>query len=114
MLKRGSSPAACQVEPAVNSVRSSKATSFQPFLVRWYRVLTPTTPPPMTNTRTWVFTGILRKNSGELAGRFGQEACYVVGERPPDLNMERMRTGAPQDDVRFAEHRARAHSHREG
>ena len=32
MLKSGSRPAACQVEPAVSSVRSSSTTSDQPFL----------------------------------------------------------------------------------
>ena len=37
-------PAACQVEPAVSSRRSSSTTSVQPALVRWYSTLAPTTP----------------------------------------------------------------------
>ena len=45
-------PAACHVEPAVSSRRSRSITSVQPSLVRWYRTLAPTTPPPMTTT--WV------------------------------------------------------------
>ena len=55
MLNSGSNPAACQVEPAVISVRSISTTSDQPNLTRWYNVLTPTTPPPMTTTRACVF-----------------------------------------------------------
>src|SRR3546814_7182647 len=51
MLNSGSSPAACQVEPAVSSLRSSSTTSDQPRFARWYRALTPTTPPPITTTR---------------------------------------------------------------
>src|SRR5438874_12925042 len=49
-------PAACQVEPQVSSPRSSSSTSFQPALVRWYRTLAPTTPPPITTTRASLFT----------------------------------------------------------
>src|ERR1700733_7308956 len=43
-------PAACQVEPAVSSLRSTRTTSVQPSSVRWYRTEAPTTPPPMTTT----------------------------------------------------------------
>src|SRR3984885_8673743 len=43
-------PAACQVEPAVSSLRSTGTTSVQPSSVRWYRTEAPTTPPPMTTT----------------------------------------------------------------
>src|ERR1700751_3984556 len=43
-------PAACQVEPAVSSLRSTSTTSVQPISVRWYRTEAPTTPPPMTTT----------------------------------------------------------------
>src|SRR6201993_4293280 len=43
-------PAACQVEPAVSSLRSTSTTSVQPSSVRWYRTEAPITPPPMTTT----------------------------------------------------------------
>src|SRR6185436_1298265 len=43
-------PAACHVEPAVSSRRSSRIASVQPAFARWYRTLAPTTPPPMTTT----------------------------------------------------------------
>src|SRR5579871_5134234 len=49
-------PAACQVDPQVSSPRSIKSTSFQPALVRWYRTLHPTTPPPITTAFAWLFT----------------------------------------------------------
>src|SRR5271154_6031325 len=55
MLNSGRSPAACQVEPAVSSARSSRTASVQPFKAKWYSVLTPTTPPPITTTRQCVF-----------------------------------------------------------
>src|SRR6187402_3890121 len=48
-------PAACHVDPAVSSRRSSRTTSVQPALVRWYRTLAPTTPPPMTTAWYWFF-----------------------------------------------------------
>src|ERR1700722_6957044 len=54
MLKSGKRPAACQVEPAVSSERSSRTTSDQPFFVRGYSVLTPTPPPPITPPRACV------------------------------------------------------------
>src|SRR3981081_4828638 len=54
--KLGQLPAACQVEPAVSSSRSSSTTSVQPSRVRWYSALQPTAPPPMTTTRAWLFT----------------------------------------------------------
>src|SRR6201985_1879610 len=43
-------PAACQVEPAVSSLRSTSTTSVQPNSVRWNRTEAPITPPPMTTT----------------------------------------------------------------
>src|SRR4029453_169297 len=55
MLKSGSRPAACQVEPEVSSLRSIRTTSDQPFLTRAYSVPTPTTPPPITTTRACDF-----------------------------------------------------------
>ena len=51
-------PAACQVEPAVSSRRSSSMTSVQPAFVRWYSTLAPTTPPPMTTTWADDFTSV--------------------------------------------------------
>jgi hypothetical protein len=38
--------AVCQVEPAVNSVRSSITVSVQPISAEWYRILQPTIPLP--------------------------------------------------------------------
>ena len=35
MLNSGSSPAACQVEPDVSSLRSSSSASVQPFFAKW-------------------------------------------------------------------------------
>src|SRR5437763_15674542 len=52
--KLGQLPAACQVEPAVSSSRSSSTTSVQPSRARWYSALQPTAPPPMTTTRAWL------------------------------------------------------------
>src|SRR5204863_7876068 len=42
-------------EPEVSSSRSISATSRQPALARWNSTLQPTTPPPITATRTWDF-----------------------------------------------------------
>src|ERR1700681_1807933 len=53
--KLGQLPAACQVEPAVSSSRSSSTASVHPSRVRWYSALQPTAPPPMTTTRAWLF-----------------------------------------------------------
>jgi len=51
-------PAACQVDPDVSSARSISRTSFQPILVKWYKTLAPTTPPPITATWAWFFMGL--------------------------------------------------------
>jgi hypothetical protein len=59
VLKVGQLPAACQVEPEVSSSRSTSTTSSQPSFTRWYSVLQPTTPPPITTTRAWVFMAAL-------------------------------------------------------
>src|SRR5438445_13505550 len=67
--KLGQLPAACQVEPAVSSSRSSSTTSVQPSRVRWYSALQPTAPPPMTRTRAWLF----------MDGR----SCAGFGDRHP-------------------------------
>src|ERR1700687_5799059 len=56
--KLGQLPAACQVEPAVSSSRSSSTASVQPSRVRWYSALQPTAPPPMTTTRAWLFMNV--------------------------------------------------------
>src|ERR1700733_13713137 len=53
-------PAACHVEPEVSSALSISSTSFQPAFVRWYRTLTPTTPPPITATCTCVLIDAFR------------------------------------------------------
>src|SRR6516165_5270913 len=53
--KIGQLPAACQVEPAVSSSRSSNTTSLQQRRARWYSALQPTAPPPITTTRAWLF-----------------------------------------------------------
>src|SRR2546430_902116 len=74
-------PAACQVEPQVSSPRSSSSTSFQPALVRWYRTLAPTTPPPITTTRASLFTDSPRLTS--LVGHRQQGACDPTASRPP-------------------------------
>ena len=49
--KVGTLPAACHVEPLVSSSRSRRIASVQPRRARWYRVLTPAMPPPITTTR---------------------------------------------------------------
>src|ERR1700730_4828764 len=61
MLNSGRRPAACQVEPAVSSARSSSTASVQPLSAKWYSVLTPTAPPPITTTRLCVFTCLISK-----------------------------------------------------
>src|SRR5262249_25524531 len=60
-------PAACQVEPAVSSLRSSSTTSFQPALARGSRMAQPGTPPPITTTRAWVsiFNSVLQSERCE-------------------------------------------------
>ena len=45
----GTFPAACHVEPAVNSFFSSKTQSVNPAFARWYKQETPTAPPPIIN-----------------------------------------------------------------
>src|ERR1700690_4123183 len=50
-------PAACQVDPDVSSARSISSTSFQPILVKWYKTLAPTTPPPITTIWACLFMG---------------------------------------------------------
>jgi hypothetical protein len=54
-LNKGRRPAACQVDPLVSSLRSIRTTSDQPFFARWYKVLTPTAPPPIITTLAWLF-----------------------------------------------------------
>ena len=48
LLDKISPLTACHVEPAVSSVFSSNITSFIPALARWYAILVPTAPPPIT------------------------------------------------------------------
>jgi len=48
--------------------------------------------------------------SGEVAaGDLAEHGGYVVAERAPDLEAKAVGGGAPQDDIGFAEHGARAH-----
>src|SRR2546427_7282909 len=112
MLNSGRRPAACQVEPAVSSVRSISATSAQPFLVRGYSVLTPTTPPPMTRTRTCVFTWAFSSN--DAARGFAEKLRYIGDEGAPHLDAKHLRFGAPEHDFGLRQHGARAHARREG
>src|SRR5438105_13030047 len=72
--KLGQLPAACQVEPAVSSSRSSSTTSVQPSRARWYSALQPTAPPPMTTTRAWFFMEHRVARSEER--RVGKEGRY--------------------------------------
>src|SRR6516162_7867712 len=65
--KIGQLPAACQVEPAVSSSRSSNTTSLQPRRARWYSALQPTAPPPITTTRAWLFIYALANCPGPHA-----------------------------------------------
>jgi hypothetical protein len=44
------SPALCHVVPAVSWFFSSSTTFFKPSFVRWYNVLEPNEPPPITTT----------------------------------------------------------------
>src|SRR5580700_7320155 len=67
--KLGQLPAACQVEPAVSSSRSSSTVSVHPSRARWYSALQPTAPPPMTTTRAWVFIEQLAGTPASADGR---------------------------------------------
>src|SRR5206468_4094020 len=71
-------PAECHVDPAVSSRRSSSTTSFQPALVRWYRTLAPTTPPPMTTAWNSFFIDSL-----SIVGRHA-----ALGDAPGDERVE--------------------------
>src|ERR1700674_2484292 len=91
-------PAACQVEPQVSSPRSISSASFQPALVRWYRTLAPTTPPPITTTLASLFTDppLLASlvGHGQLHGRTRAHRA-----RPEALDQP----GAEQRDRRIAQ-----------
>src|SRR6186997_1849975 len=76
-------PAACQVEPAVSSRRSSSTTSFQPALVRWYRTLAPTRPPPMPTAWNSFFIDPL-----SVVGRDA-----ALGDTPGDERIELLEDG---------------------
>src|SRR6478672_12955680 len=76
-------PAACHVDPAVSSRRSSRTTSFQPALVRWYRTLAPTTPPPMTTAWNSFFIDPL-----SVVGRDA-----ALGDAPGDERIELLEDG---------------------
>src|SRR4029078_7905791 len=79
-------PAACHVEPAVSSRRSSSITSVQPAFVRWYSTLAPTTPPPMTTTCVCCFPRSPRK----LLVTIGSIVCRdaALGDAPLDERVE--------------------------
>ena len=73
--------------------RSISATSVSPRSVRWYRMLQPTIPPPMTTTRYWSFIAVSRL--GELAVQLDvavtrEEAELEVDPGVLTLNDERL------------------------
>src|SRR5215471_3941471 len=75
-------PAACQVVPLVNCLRSRRTMSLQPILARWYAVETPMTPPPTMTTRA----------------RAGRSVNVMLSPHPRVIRVE----------SRCAEHRCRA------
>src|SRR5579862_7693478 len=74
--KLGQLPAACQVEPAVSSSRSSSTASVQPSRVRWKRALQPTAPPPMTTTRACPFMSFF-EFAREQGGRHNNTSYHA-------------------------------------
>ncbi len=55
-MKWGIKPAACQVEPEVNSPFSTSTISSHPSFVRKYNNPAPRAPPPIITTRAYDFT----------------------------------------------------------
>src|SRR5882672_3733825 len=54
--RRPTRPAACHVVPPASWFCSSRTTSFQPSLARWYAILHPTMPPPTMTTLVSLLT----------------------------------------------------------
>src|SRR3954451_7519612 len=59
-------PAAWHVEPAVRTAFSTSRTSVQPASARWYAMLQPVIPPPITTTRAW--STLMDRHDTSVAG----------------------------------------------
>lgn len=72
----------CQVEPAVSSDFSSRTTSFIPPFAKWYAILVPKAPPPITTTSASSFSRLLsgiwlqQNRRGEIKIRM--TLCHTV------------------------------------
>jgi LysR family transcriptional regulator, flagellar master operon regulator len=69
----GTLPAACQVDPAVNSFFSKSTQSVHPAKARWYSDDTPTAPPPMITTRAVVGKSLILPLS--FAAQYRRSGC---------------------------------------
>ena len=68
----------------VSFLRSTRTTSVQPRLARWYAVLQPATPPPTTTTRVVRGTVALVMSQLPASGTRPRDECDRSGQPEPE------------------------------